>query len=58
MPYAECKHTVDKHQHTDAVSCVKFNHPAICVTASWDKTIKLLDLVKGFYLLKLDCEYP
>jgi len=43
---SECKHTVDKNQHTDAVSCVKFYHaakPAICVTASWDKTIKVWD---------------
>merc|ERR1719498_984505 len=42
----ECKHTVDKNSHTDAVSCVKFYHaakPAICVTASWDKTIKVWD---------------
>merc|ERR1712166_274012 len=41
---AECKHTVDKNAHTDAVSCVRFYHaqkPAICVTASWDKTIKV-----------------
>jgi len=40
----ECKHVVDKNQHTDAVSCVKFFHskkPGICVTASWDKTIKV-----------------
>ena len=40
----ECKHIVDKNQHTDAVSCVKFFHtkkPGICVTASWDKTIKV-----------------
>lgn len=22
----ECKHTIDKNQHTDAVSCVKFFH--------------------------------
>jgi len=43
---SECKHTVDKNEHTDAVSCVKFYHaakPAICVTASWDKTIKVWD---------------
>merc|ERR1711981_1245398 len=43
---AECKHTVDKNAHTDAVSCVRFHHqqkPAICVTASWDKTIKVWD---------------
>merc|ERR1712167_216515 len=43
---AECKHTVDKNAHTDAVSCVRFYHaqkPAICVTASWDKTIKVWD---------------
>jgi len=43
---SECKHTVDKNVHTDAVSCVKFYHaakPAICVTASWDKTIKVWD---------------
>jgi guanine nucleotide-binding protein subunit beta-2-like 1 protein len=43
---SECKHTVDKDQHTDAVSCVRFYHaqkPAICVTASWDKTIKVWD---------------
>merc|ERR1712166_470435 len=42
----ECKHTVDKNSHTDAVSCVKFYHaakPTICVTASWDKTIKVWD---------------
>jgi len=42
----ECKHTVDKNQHTDAVSCVKFYHahkPEIVVTASWDKTIKVWD---------------
>ena len=41
---SECKHTVDKSQHEDAVSCVRFYHakkPAICVTASWDKTIKV-----------------
>merc|ERR1712226_1785584 len=39
---SELKHTVDKQQHEDAVSCVRFYHakkPAICVTASWDKTI-------------------
>ena len=43
---SECKHTVNESQHTDAVSCVKFYHaskPAICVTASWDKTIKVWD---------------
>ena len=43
---SECKHVVDKNEHTDAVSCVKFYHaksPAICVTASWDKTIKVWD---------------
>jgi len=43
---SECKHTVDKNEHTDAVSCVKFYHaakPMICVTASWDKTIKVWD---------------
>merc|ERR1740139_1968325 len=42
----ECKHTVDKNAHTDAVSCVRFYHqakPAVCVTASWDKTIKVWD---------------
>jgi len=42
----ECKHTVDKNKHTDAVSCVRFYHqakPAVCVTASWDKTIKVWD---------------
>jgi len=42
----ECKHVVDKNQHTDAVSCVRFYHtkkPSICVTASWDKTIKVWD---------------
>merc|ERR1712084_215930 len=42
---SELKHTVDKSQHEDAVSCVRFYHakkPAICVTASWDKTIKVL----------------
>jgi len=22
----QCKHTIDKNQHTDAVSCVKFYH--------------------------------
>jgi len=41
-----CKHTVDKNTHTDAVSCVKFYHatkPAICVTASHDKSIKVWD---------------
>jgi guanine nucleotide-binding protein subunit beta-2-like 1 protein len=41
-----CKHVVDKNQHTDAVSCVKFFHqtkPFLCVTASWDKTIKVWD---------------
>merc|ERR1712127_975367 len=34
-----CKHTIDKNQHTDAVSCVKFYHGSknpIVVTASWD----------------------
>lgn len=39
-----CKHTVDKNEHTDAVSCVKFYHGGktpIIVTASWDKTIKV-----------------
>jgi guanine nucleotide-binding protein subunit beta-2-like 1 protein len=43
---AECKHTVDKNCHTDAVSCVRFYHahkPALCVTASWDKTVKVWD---------------
>lgn len=43
---SECKHTVDKNQHTDAVSCVKFymaRKPSLCVTASWDKTIKVWD---------------
>merc|ERR1712226_347732 len=42
---SELKHTVDKQQHEDAVSCVRFYHakkPALCVTASWDKTIKVL----------------
>jgi len=41
-----CKHTVDKNQHTDAVSCVKFYHgqkTPIVVTASWDKSIKVWD---------------
>ena len=41
---SECKHTVDKDMHTDAVSCVKFYYksdPAICVTASHDNTIKV-----------------
>lgn len=39
-----CKHTVDKNQHTDAVSAVRFYQNAktsFCVTASWDKTIKV-----------------
>ena len=43
---SECKFTVDKNQHTDAVSVVRFFHvkkPALCVTASWDKTIKVWD---------------
>jgi len=43
---SECKHTVEKNQHTDAVSVVRFYHakqPALCVTASWDKTIKVWD---------------
>jgi guanine nucleotide-binding protein subunit beta-2-like 1 protein len=43
---SECKHTVDQNAHTDAVSCVRFyqaKQPAICVTASWDKTIKVWD---------------
>jgi len=43
---SECKHTVDSNQHTDAVSCVRFfqqKQPSICVTASWDKTIKVWD---------------
>jgi guanine nucleotide-binding protein subunit beta-2-like 1 protein len=43
---SECKFTVDKNQHTDAVSVVRFYHakkPALCVTASWDKTIKVWD---------------
>jgi guanine nucleotide-binding protein subunit beta-2-like 1 protein len=41
-----CKHTVDKNAHTDAVSCVRFYHDIkspVCVTASWDKTIKVWD---------------
>lgn len=41
-----CKHTVEKNQHTDAVSCVKFYHGGkqpLVVTASWDKTIKVWD---------------
>jgi guanine nucleotide-binding protein subunit beta-2-like 1 protein len=41
-----CKHTIDKNQHTDAVSCVKFYHGSktpIVVTASWDKSIKVWD---------------
>jgi guanine nucleotide-binding protein subunit beta-2-like 1 protein len=41
-----CKHTVDKNQHTDAVSCVKFYHgqkTPIVVSASWDKSIKVWD---------------
>ena len=41
---SECKHTVDANAHTDAVSCVKFyqnKNPALCVTASFDKTIKV-----------------
>jgi len=43
---SECKFTVDKNQHTDAVSVVRFYHarkPALCVTASWDRTIKVWD---------------
>ena len=43
---SECKFTVDKNQHTDAVSVVRFYHakkPALCVTASWDNTIKVWD---------------
>lgn len=43
---SECKFTVDKNPHTDAVSVVRFYHarkPALCVTASWDKTIKVWD---------------
>lgn len=43
---SECKYTVEKNQHTDAVSVVRFYHakkPALCVTASWDKTIKVWD---------------
>lgn len=43
---SECKFTVDKNQHTDAVSVVRFYHarkPALCVTASWDKSIKVWD---------------
>ena len=42
----QCKHTIDKNQHTDAVSCVKFYHGQknpIVVTASWDKSIKIWD---------------
>ena len=41
---SECKHTVSQNEHTDAVSCVKFyqaKQPALCVTASFDKTIKV-----------------
>jgi len=41
---SECKHTVETNSHTDAVSCVRFyqaKQPALCVTASWDKTIKV-----------------
>jgi guanine nucleotide-binding protein subunit beta-2-like 1 protein len=47
---SECKHTVDKNQHTDAVSVVRFyqaKQPALCVTASFDKTIKVWD---NFYM--------
>jgi len=43
---SECKFTVDKDNHKDAVSVVRFYHarkPALCVTASWDKTIKVWD---------------
>lgn len=44
---AVCKCTVEKNQHTDAVSVVRFHHPKdgnpLCVTASWDKTIKVWD---------------
>lgn len=42
----QCKHTVDKNEHTDAVSRVKFYHGSknpMVVTASWDKTIKVWD---------------
>jgi len=43
----ELKHTVEQNAHTDAVSKVHFGKeaqkPAICVTASWDKTIKVWD---------------
>lgn len=45
---SECKHTVEKNMHTDAVSVVRFYHakkPGLCVTASWDKTIKVWDNV-------------
>jgi len=41
---SECKHTVEQNGHTDAVQCVRFyqaKQPALCVTASWDKTIKV-----------------
>jgi len=41
---SECKHTVEQNMHTDAVSAVRFYHgkqPSLCVTASWDKTIKV-----------------
>eukprot|EP01100_Stratorugosa_tubuloviscum_P000802 TRINITY_DN117_c3_g2_i1.p1 TRINITY_DN117_c3_g2~~TRINITY_DN117_c3_g2_i1.p1 ORF type:complete len:323 (-),score=172.74 TRINITY_DN117_c3_g2_i1:1139-2107(-) len=40
----ECKHTVEKHGHTDWISCVKFSpNPAhqIAVTAGWDRHIKI-----------------
>merc|ERR1719367_1535570 len=58
---SECKFTVDKNNHTDAVSVVRFYHakkPALCVTASWDKTIKVWDIVNGKWFTKQDCDSP
>merc|ERR1719367_397812 len=58
---SECKFTVDKNQHTDAVSVVRFYHarkPALCVTASWDKTIMVWDIVQGKWFTQHDCDSP
>jgi guanine nucleotide-binding protein subunit beta-2-like 1 protein len=51
---SECRYTVEDNAHTEPVSCVRFYHqtkPAICVSASWDRSIKVWDTLANMELI-------
>lgn len=53
---AECKYTIQDDGHSDWVSCVRFspNHAnPIIVSAGWDRTVKVNNLIPATFLREL-----